>query len=230
MNEVRSFSKCFILFLCACFDCRCFMFWGALFMPWGFFNAVPQFLHLPCWCARPWGQHFIPSGGSNRQLLREAWQWLRNECIIVFWLGTWKLLLQHDRQCLHLERVGQKMDMCKENWSPIRFRCQILHNCVEALEASAQVALTCQWCGMLAGWCPWNPTRSTFVVCGRPGRPSGWSFRFLWVSDRIQSLFSTLHVSSGIVVLASWGRGNYCLGVRIAIQLLHPDTCSTVKM
>ncbi len=42
------------------------------------------------------------------------------------------------------------MDMYKENWSPIRFRCQILHNRVEALEASAQVALTCQWCGMLA--------------------------------------------------------------------------------
>jgi hypothetical protein len=133
--------------------------------------------------------YHVDAPGCNRQLLKGAWQWLRNECIIVLSLGTWKLLLQHERQCLHLERVGQKMDMCKENWSPIRLRCQILHICVEALEASAQVALTCQWCGMLAGWCPWNPTRSRFVVCGRPGRPSGWSFRFLWVSGRIQSLF-----------------------------------------
>jgi hypothetical protein len=87
------------------------MFWRALFMPWGFFNPVPQFLHFPCWCTRSWGQHFIPSSRCNWQLLRGAWQWLRNECIIVLWLGTWKLLLQHDRQCLHLERVGQKMDV-----------------------------------------------------------------------------------------------------------------------
>jgi hypothetical protein len=37
------------------------MLWRAFFMCWGIISAVPQFLHLPCWCTRSWGQHLIPS-------------------------------------------------------------------------------------------------------------------------------------------------------------------------
>ncbi len=136
-------------------------------------------------------------------------------CFVVYiYLMLWRAftMLMHQVVRWRPHMIGgrkqtsgiRQIDSCNQSESFIKFRCLVLHTysildpeCMMPLEFPN---LWFSWNAIRLGLL--NPIESSYVECGWPRKPSGWSIRLFWVSVSIWTLSSTLYVNYVVVFLA----------------------------